>query len=295
MNKFCVIIIFIFVLPVCHAATIVNNCCNADTTIEGWDTPLCKGCKVTPYTAAQFIFPGSDFNDEGDFVLKQEKILRIPGTTKERSILPAGTKLNNPVSYKVKSGNRDYYLLLCDGIRPEGYSDRVNNEEVAVLGVFPDGSVEPTDIAEVKSDKLTFIGERPFLKIGSDDGFTIINHHANAGQAYYNISLYHIKDGRLRRIAEEFTLTQSSGCDKSFKEELHWIVSEKEIVNGYPKITAEIDLIRSPAEFLDGCEKRSSTKKDKYIDIYTWDIQKAKYINSGGNIKSLDKWNEKHF
>lgn len=260
---------------------------------EGWDIPLGIDSSLTAYDAARFLFPDGDLDEDDNFVLKHEKVLRIPGTTRERSVLPEGAKLQPPSVIRIMGQGRKYIVLLWEGTRPAGFSDRVFSESVSVLGIFPEGSAEPTDVAEVKTDQLTFFGEGPLLRIGEDDGFTIVNHHANAGQPYYTTTLYHIRDGRLRQIAEVSTLGQMEGCEKAFCEEVRWRIDTAGQKN-YPRIIATIELIRAPKEYQDGCEIKSEEKREIFEDIYNWDSAKARYVRSGGSIDRLNKWNDAH-
>ena len=105
--------------------------------------------------------------------------------------------------------------MLCSA---ETDDDAVPGGGAAVLAVFPEGSSEPQDVAEVKSDVLCFLGEQPLLAIGPDDSFTVVNHHFNSNQSYLDTARYHVHGGRLRLVDAVFTLSVQGVCDQSFRE-----------------------------------------------------------------------------
>ena len=173
----------------------------------GWKTPM--GIESTALEAAMRIFPGANLNRNDNLVLTRDKMLRMPSTSKQRAALPKGTKLTEPwIPLTVRSEGKIYKILLLEGLRPEITEEGGWNDGVAVLAVFPQGSIEPTDVVEVKQDQATSLGE--IVSIGREDAFVVRNTHSNSEQSYALTDLFHLRDGRLRRIAGSiFTLTSA--------------------------------------------------------------------------------------
>jgi len=110
-----------------------------------------------------------------------------------------------------------YLVLLCTA---ETNATEVPGGGAEVLAVFQQGSAEPQDVADVKGDTFCSFGEKPELSIGPDDAFTIVNSHSNSNQGYLDTALFHVHQGRLRRIDSVFTLSVRGLCEKSFEETL---------------------------------------------------------------------------
>jgi hypothetical protein len=215
----------------------------------------------------------------------------MPGTTRERALLPAGTHLSSPRTRTVRAAGATYLVVLWDAERPSDDAAGGFGDGAAVLAVFPEGSRTPTDVAEVKTDQLTFFGDEPFVALGPDEGFTIVNHHANAGQPYTDTGLFHVHHGRLRRIAAVLTLSTLSGCAAAFRESLRW---RTEPTGGeYPRIVATVDLVRAPAEDQEGCDgPRAGERREHFDDTFEWDAAKQAYVRRGGTLDRLARWNE---
>lgn len=222
--------------------------------------------------------------------LAADKVLRMPGTSRERALLPEGTTLSEPSIRTVRAATATYRLVLWEAMRPDGDADGGFGEQAAVLAVFPEGAREPTDVAELKTDRSTFFGEEPLLALGPDEAFTIVNHHANAGQPYTDVSLFHLVNGRLRRIANMLLLSSMGGCASAFRETLHW---RTERVDGpYPKVIATVDVLHAPDEDQEGCDPpRARQRLERFSDTYTWDAAKKAYSRSSGTLDRLDRWN----
>lgn len=259
---------------------------------EGWKIPLGKDSPLTALDAAGMLFGKGDL-ENSLFILKEEKTLPIPGTSEDESVLPEGSTLEAPSALNIQSQGKSYVVFLWEGTRSQGDSDTSYAEKVSVLGVFPQNSSVPTDAADVKSDQLTFFGEGALLKLGSDDAFTLINHHANAGQPYYANTLYHIFNGKLSRIAEIFTLGVMSGGADSFREELQWKVKPGS-QGAHPDVIASVLLVHAPAEYQEEGEEKQKETRETFEETYTWKNSKACYVDSGGNMDRLEAWNEQH-
>ena len=253
----------------------------------GWGRPVGAG---TALEAAQRIFSGATLEADGTLVLARDKILRLPGTSKTRAVLPAGTHLGPPEAEVIRSQGTKYLVLLWEGARPDSSEDGGFGDAVAVLAAFPDGSGEPTDVEEVKLDRETYLGKGPDLI--TDDAFTVINAHHNSSQGYASTDLFHIRDGRLRRIANFFTLSANASCENAFQEDLNWRVEPDG--EGPPRIIALLDLVHAPARFLDGCAKAPKPSTEHFQDSYRWNAAQGRYLHESGNSGRLQKWNEKN-
>ncbi|MDD2767577.1 MAG: hypothetical protein PHT19_02505 [Methylococcus sp.] len=255
---------------------------------QGWDLPM--GKNATAYDAARRIFQGADKDKEGRFTLKRDKLLRMPGTAKTRADLPEGTRLEQPSTVTIRSQGKRFTVLLWNGTRPEDSGGGGFAEGIAVLAVFPEGSAEPTDVAELKTDRETFFGQPQLLNLGDEDAFTLINSHLNAGQEYLGTSLFHLREGRLRRIADILTLSATLGCDNAFREDLRW---RTEPDGGRPpRIIASVDLVHNPKQEDEDCGRKLSPRTEQFQDSYRWDASKSQYLHEKGDSARLHKWNE---
>ncbi|CAK0751225.1 conserved exported hypothetical protein [Gammaproteobacteria bacterium] len=257
---------------------------------SGWKSPM--GSKGTVLEATRRIFPDANLNRENNLVLARDKMLRMPGTSKQRAALPSGTKLTEPwKSLTVRSQGKTYAILLLDGLRPE-ITEGGWDYEVAVLAVFPQGEIDPTDVAEVKQDRFTSLGE--VLNLGSEDAFVVSNSHSNSEQSYALTDLFHLRDGRLRRIVGSlFTLNiNGGGCVSRSVENLSW----RTIPDGVspPRIIATIELIHTPTDFTDGCPAKDKPRNELFRNSYRWNTIKGHYLDERGNFGRLSKWNERN-
>lgn len=256
----------------------------------GWNMPLCNGRGKTILDAARFLFPGGTLNELNEYVTAKQKTLRIPGATKERTVLPKGTALSIPSRIFVKSETKNYTVVLWEGVIPGSGTDKPYGNLIAALGIFPEGSAEPTDVAEVKTDQFTYFGADSLLELGEEEAFTIVNHHANAGQPYYSSDQYYIRAGRLSLIGSVSTLGCMSGCADSFREDVEWITDSLSNEN-HPDITVVVDLVHAPEEYMNDCDENVEESTESFREVYRWDSGKFKYVKTGGNMERLDKWN----
>lgn len=261
--------------------------------------PTAPAASPTPSAAGDLtgartrrVFPGAQPDGDAHWRLTREQALRIPGTRQERSIVIPGTRVSLSRALVVRAQGRRFDVLLWEGSRPEGSRDGGFMDEVAVLGVFPAGGTDPTDVAEVKSDRLTYFGAHPVLALGSgDDAFTLVNHHANAGQPYVDTALFHLREGRLRRIAQVLTMDEMSGCANAFREQLSWRTRAEG--TGLPTVLATVELVRAPREFQESCgPRRAPERRERFEDAYRWDAVRDRYVRAAGTMGRLDRWNE---
>ena len=254
----------------------------------GWD--IAMGPKSTAYDAARHLFPGVTWDKEGNLVLTQEKVLRMPGTRKTRAVLPKGTTLTSPQSLDVRSEGQRFKLLLWEGTRPDGDQDGGFGESVAILAVFPQNNIEPADVAEVKQDRNTALGEP--INLGQEDAFTLLNTHHNSNQGYVITDLFLLREGRFRRIANLFTLSSNCCCGESFEEKPRWRV-EPDSANP-PRITAVVEMTRAPEAFTADCDPKPKPRSVSFEDVYRWNAVEKRYLRERGNIDRLDRWNQQH-
>jgi len=256
----------------------------------GWKTPM--GPKGTALEAAKRIFPGATLDREDKLVLAGDKQLRMPGTSKDRAELPEGTTLSSPwYPLTVRSQGKTYTVLHWEGERQEHSDNGGWADGLAVVAVFAKDSIEPTDVAEVKQDRDTSLAG--LVNLGDEDAFMVSSTHSNSAQGYALTDLFHLRDGRLRRIAAGiFTLSDNFGCAKSFDESLSWR-TEPDGANP-PQIIATVTLTHAPKEFTDGCKGRPQPRVEVFENRYRWDPARNQYRDAGGNLDRLYKWNERN-
>lgn len=238
------------------------------------------------------VFGAGQPGPDGAWTLARDKVLRLPGTSRERARLPAGTTLRLTRTLQVKEGGHLHEVLLWEGQRPGGEGDGGFGDEVAVLAVFAAGQAAPIDVAEVKTDRFTGFPNRPLLKLTAlDDAFTLHNTHHNAGQPYTEASLFHLRQGRLRRIAVVDLLGEMSGCAKAFDESLEWLTEPD--MAPLPIVVARVTLVHAPRASTGGCEGRlPPERREVFEDRWRWDSAKAQYLHQGGTLDRLDRWND---
>ena len=91
--------------------------------------------------------------------MREARRLRLPGTSRERADLPAGTRLRLAAAHRVRENGRPHDVMLWHGDRPESAEGGGFQDEVAVLAVFRAGEAAPIDVAEVKTDRMTYFAE----------------------------------------------------------------------------------------------------------------------------------------
>lgn len=241
---------------------------------------------------ARQAFGAGQAAPDGGWTLAQEKVLRLPGTSRERARLPAGTTLRLATTLQVQEAGRLHEVQLWAGQRPGGESDGGFGGEVAVLAVFAAGQAAPIDVAEVKTDRFTGFPSAPLLKLtAADDAFVLHNTHHNAGQPYTAASLFHLRQGRLRRIAEVDLLGELSGCAKAFDESLEWL-TEPDMAT-LPIVVARVTLVHAPRASTGGCEgRRPAERREVFEGRWRWDSAKGQYRDQGGTLERLDRWND---
>ncbi|MFP5212754.1 MAG: hypothetical protein ACLGPL_05185 [Acidobacteriota bacterium] len=263
-------------------------------TVSQLNTPVETGSSLTYRKLVEGIFKGvREDPKSGDLMTASEKVIRRPGA-KERTVLPEGSRLNSFEVIRVRGDGRRYFVMLL-GVESED-SD-VPGGGASVLAVFPEGSAEPQDVAEVKSDMFCGLGEGALLSIGPDEAFTYTNSHHNSSQGYLITTLAQIHGGRLQRIAEVFTLRNNAPCDSSFEEPLTWR-TESDSENPYPKVVATVTLIMGVGKDDGGdCPKnKKAFRKQTFQSVYRWDKAKGFYLHEPGDrgFDALDRFNQKN-
>ena len=241
---------------------------------------------------AAHAFGAGQVAPEGGWTLARDKQLRLPGTSRERARLPAGTTLRLAATLQVKEGGRLHDVQLWQGQRPGSESDGGFGDEVAVLAVFAAGQAAPIDVAEVKTDRFTGFPSAPLIKLtAADDAFVLHNTHHNAGQPYTSASLFHLRQGRLRRIAVVDLLGELSGCARAFDESLEWLTEPD--MAPLPIVVARVTLVHAPRASTGGCEgHRPVERREVFEDRWRWDSAKGQYRHQGGTLDRLDRWND---
>ena len=251
--------------------------------------------KDSPLTYRKLI--GAVFKDTredpatGNLVTTAERVLRRIGT-RERTILPAGTPLPFFAAIRVRADGRRYEILM---IEAESDATEVPGGGAAAVASFPEGASEPQDVAEVKADRDCFFGGPPFLPLGPDDGFTIVNHHQNSSQTYLITGLFRIQGGRFQRIDEIFTLSAIGLCENSLQEILTWRTAA-DGSSPYPRILAAVYVTEGPGEDEDPeCRERGiKPRKTVFAETYRWDKARNRYAAIGKGFEALVRLNEKH-
>lgn len=243
-------------------------------------------------TASPQLFGAGQAGPEGSWTLTREKVLRLPGTSRERARLPAGTTMRPVRTLQVKEAGRAHEVQLWEGTRPSGDSDGGFGDEVAVLATFAAGQSAPIDVAEVKTDRFTGFPDTPVFKLTvADDAFVVHNTHANAGQPYTEASLFHLRNGRLRRIAVVDLLGEMSGCAQAFDEVLEWRTEPD--MAPLPIIVARVTLVHAPRGSTGGCDGRiPAERREVFEDRFRWDSAKGQYVRQGGTLDRLARWND---
>jgi hypothetical protein len=242
---------------------------------------------------AQQVF-GPLQHDADGAAMRETRRLRLPGTSRERADLPAGTRLRLAAAHRVRENGRPHDVMLWRGDRPEGADGGGGfQDQVAVLAVFRAGEAAPIDVAEVQTDRMTYFAEPAVRPLGAqDDAFDIVNHHANAGQPYAEHSLYHLRGGRLRRIVQIDLLGEFSGCAKAFEQTIAW-GTEPDAAQPLQRIVAEVTVQFAPKAHTTDCRPRPSPRQQVYSARYRWDATADRYrAEPGGTLDKLARWNE---
>ena len=260
---------------------------------EGWENPLGPRSSVRAHDVALRIFPGASLVSH-DLVLVRAKELRQIDTRDERTELPEGTRLFPPRLMPVQGQGKAWTLLLSEGERGDEQSSGGFASGVAVLMVLPSGEAEPTDVVELKTDRFTSFGAIDLPAAGDDDLFTIENTHANAGEPFAITGLYHIREGRVRRILEVAYVSSLEGCAAAFAESLR-IEGEPDPERGRPKLVVTVRVTTAPREWMADCEEPIPDPATiEFADVYRWDVVRARYLRASGNLDGLNRWNEEH-
>jgi len=260
--------------------------------ITDLNAPVEKGSSLTFIKLVSKIFKGvRDDRALGNLVTSSDKVFRRIGA-KERTVLPAETPLTSFHAIRVRGDGRRYLILM---IGAETGATDVPGGGASVVAVFSEGSEEPRDVAEVKTDAFCFFGEAPPLAVGPDDVFTVVNHHFNSNQAYLDTALYRIQGGRLQLIDSIFTLTVGGICEKSFEEILTWR-TEQDGGAPYPKIVASVALTRGPGknESSECLQRGLKPRREKFSETYRWNKAGNHYISGGQGFEALERFNEKN-
>ena len=244
-----------------------------------WRTSL--GGNWTAADGAAHLFRHGHL-DADHFVVSDDKLLRKPDSTTDRTTIPANTRLKAPQEQKIRSEGKLYHLL---------YWGDSENSDFSILAIFPDGSPDPIDVADVKGDRETYFGSP--LSVGNEDIFAITNAHLSAGEDYHAESMFRLRRGRLSLVARVFT--GSRGLCPRYAEVLQWKVKPS-AGSAMATLIAAVDLVTNPKDGLPSdCKEQSKTKESHHLfeESYQWDATKDHYVDSGGSFKAWAELEEK--
>lgn len=253
--------------------------------VEDLDTAVAPGSDLTYARLGQAVFRGVARDEAGGgWAITADKVLRQPAT-RERVTLPAGAKVGSVESFRVRGGGRVFLVTVWTVAAQIEYP----GDRATVLAVFPDGQGEPTDVASVQTDVFCSVQTKELFDLGPDQGFAIYNRHSNSNQSYMDSGLFHIVDGRLRRIASVFTLDVRMDCGSTFFEVLRFGVSPRP-GSDRPDVTATVAL--SPRADCPG--GKTSVRPRTFRETYRFDPAHKGYLPLGKGFAALDAWNEKN-
>lgn len=223
------------------------------------------------------MFPGAARMDGDDaLTITRDLALRMPGTSKSRADLPAQTALVRTGTLAVRAQGARYTVELWTGDRPTD-GDGGFGPRVAVLAIFPDGASAPSDVAEVAADRETYLAKNA-VPLGPDDAFEVYNAHLNAGEDFNAITLFHLRDGRLRRIAEIGTYAgRGPNCARSSRQRVTWQVEGNDAL---PPIVADVETVTAPADVTkEDCPDRKVVERRTHArTTYRWDARQGRYV-----------------
>jgi hypothetical protein len=133
----------------------------------------------------------------------------------------------------------------------------------------------------VQTDRETYLDDR-LVALGGDDAFAVFNAHLNAGEGYYLTSLFHLRGGRLRHVAEIATYAaRAANCALSSRQVLHWDVAVSP--TPMPPIVADVETLRAPADIAkEDCPQRKVAKRRTHErTTYRWNAQQDRYVKEG--------------
>jgi len=279
--------------PLVVARAEQKNIADELLTRRDWDAPIEKKSGLTSKKLLSSVFKGIREDSESvDLVTISEKVLRVPGS-RERTVLPEGTRFTSFKAIRVRGDGRRYLVMFWDTESYTGAPDF----GASIIAIFPEGSPEPLDIANVRSADYCSLGK--ILSLGPVDAFTIDNSHSNSSQSYLYTDLFHIHDGRLQRIASVPMLSVQAGCENSFDETLTWRTELLDAGSPYLKIVATVTLIKRPGDYerdSGNCPKsKKSWRKEVFWETYRWNNVKKRYVGPIKPFERLKRFNEKNF
>ncbi|WP_428564359.1 MAG: hypothetical protein ACP59X_02070 [Solidesulfovibrio sp. DCME] len=247
------------------------------------DQAAWPGAAVTYAALARAVFAGIDGPGQAEtWVTTREQVLRQPGT-RQRTTLPAGSRLTGVEAFAVRGQGKAFGVTLWSFT---GEADTPGGG-MAVLALFPEGAAAPCDVVAVQTDAFCDALQGKTLPLGPGEAFFIRNHHSNSNQSYLSTGLYHVVSGRLRRIAEVFTLAVRADCRQCFTETLDWRTAPRP-GTAYPDVTARVRL--APCS---GCGGRKAAVRARtFAATSRFDAATGRYVASGSGLAALDAFNE---
>jgi len=236
------------------------------------DADYTSGAKASYLQLLLKVFPGATRTDERELTLAQNKELRRPGT-KERSSLPAGARLTGFDARWIRADGRRNLLLSFSASGADAF-------EPFIVMVVPEGASEPQDVADFSADRMTWMNDQ-WLDLGQDDAFIVSAAHHNSGQGYLIESVFHIREGRFRAVADLFTLNVNGGCQNLFTETTAWS-TEPVPASSHARVRVAVTRKVGPAaEERKECGSRAKSRVETYRGSWTWNAARNAYVSEG--------------
>lgn len=252
----------------------------------GFEAPAWPNAQLTMADLTLTVFPGAAYDRQaGTLVTGAEKTLRQPGV-KQRAVLPENTPISAVRAMAVRGEGKPYLVTLWTADASVGHP----GDTSVILAVFPEGAREPTDVVSVQTDVFCDTDDGKRLDLGPDEGFFIRNHHNNSNQSYLDTGLFHVIDGRLRRVASVFTLDVRLDCSHTFFEKLSWRTSASPS-GPRPDVAAAVAISPDP----DCPGGKTAVRRQTFAETYRYDPARKQYLPGGKGFAGLDRFNEKNF
>ena len=277
---------FRHIAAACLVALMVIAVPGLGQTGAGFDAPVWPDSRLTLGDLALAVFPGAAYDRQaGTLVSGPEKNLRQPGV-KQRAVLPENTPISGVRVMTVRGEGKPYLVTLWTADASVGHP----GDTSVILAIFPEGAKEPTDVVSVQTDVFCDNDDGKRLELGPDEGFFIRNHHNNSNQSYLDTGLFHVIDGRLRRIASVFTLDVRLDCSSSFFERLSWRTTASPS-GQRPDVAAAVAVSPDP----DCPGGKTAVRRQTFAEIYRYDPARKQYRPRGQGFAGLNRFNEKQF
>ena len=224
------------------------------------------------------IFPQSPPSPDADgILLAADALLRRAGSP-EQARLPARTRLHHYSERRVRSQGRLYRLALWEATPPSSADSAA--QAAAVLALFPEDSLEPLDVLEVKTDLQTRFGDAATPMLGESETFSIVNLRNAPQRQFSETVLFHVHGDRLHPITSIFTQAMQGSCANAYRQILHWATEHDD--GPYPRLKAQMEMRPAQSgEHAEPCAQRPS--RQQQIGQWRWHPVRERYeaVGSG--------------